>query len=83
MNFDAIDHTAYCRRCDWECFRDPSELFGPIADIMTRPRHIVHRLASDKVYLKLWINDLRYYHACHFFSGRVPPDYTKKGWASR
>ncbi|MBN2255021.1 MAG: radical SAM protein [Deltaproteobacteria bacterium] len=77
MDFDAIDHRAHCRRCDWECFRDPSELFGPIADIMTRPLRMVRRAISDREYLRLWLNDLRYYRACHLFNGRRPPDYEK------
>ena len=27
---------ASCDRCDWECFRDPSELFGPLLDLRAK-----------------------------------------------
>lgn len=66
-----------CRKCDWECFRDPSELFGPLHDIMARPGRLVSRIINDRQWLLLWNEDLRYYRACDFFNGRVPPDTEK------
>jgi len=72
FNFQAV-----CRQCDWECFRDPSELFGPILQALADPLCLIKRLKKDKRYLGLWIDDLRYYRACDFFHGRKPPDYKK------
>jgi hypothetical protein len=66
-----------CRKCDWECFRDPSELFGPIGDLMTRPGRLVSKIIHDRELLRLWCKDLRYFRACDFFSGRKPPDRRK------
>jgi MoaA/NifB/PqqE/SkfB family radical SAM enzyme len=66
-----------CTRCDWECFRDPSELIGPLHDLMTRPGRLVSKIVKDREWFRLWYEDLRYYRACGFFNGRVPPN-TKK-----
>jgi hypothetical protein len=33
--------TDSCNACEWECFRDPSELFGPIGDVMTKPWRLI------------------------------------------
>jgi hypothetical protein len=30
-------------------------------------------MAKERVYRRLWMEDLRYYRACDFFDGRVPP----------
>ena len=68
-----------CRKCDWECFRDPSEMFGPLQDLFMRPARLVSRLVNDRAWLGLWYDDLRYYRACDFFNGRVPPDTAKLG----
>jgi MoaA/NifB/PqqE/SkfB family radical SAM enzyme len=77
LDLSNIDHTFTCRRCDWECFRDPSELFGPILAIFTQPFSFLKRIAKDKTYMKLWYKDLNYFSACGFFNGRIPPDYKK------
>jgi len=68
-----------CTRCDWECFRDPSELTGPLQDLKTSPGKFVGRLFNDGKWLGLWYEDLRYYRACSFFNGRVPPDTKRLG----
>ena len=64
-----------CRQCDWECFRDPSELFGPLLTMARSPltflRQVIHRPRRSTT----WIEDLLYYHACNFFDGRRPPNY--------
>lgn len=65
------DKTA-CRRCDWECFRDPSELFAPLLDLRLAPRRLLRRLFQDPEFLRLWREDMRYYNACHYFDGRRP-----------
>lgn len=62
-----------CRACDWECFRDPSELMGPLLEGIRRPEAVLSRMARDAGYRRLWIEDLRYYRACDFFDGRMPP----------
>lgn len=66
-----------CLACDWECFRDPSELFGPILEGISLPRSLLKRLKSDGVYGSTWYEDLRYYRACGFFNGRQAPDYQR------
>ena len=64
-----------CRQCDWECFRDPSELFGPLLESVANPWGLVRRMATTPGALKTWATDLRYYQACGFFNGRKPPKY--------
>jgi MoaA/NifB/PqqE/SkfB family radical SAM enzyme len=64
-----------CRQCDWECFRDPSELFGPLLEGVADPWRLFRRLTASPGALKTWATDLRYYHACGFFNGRKPPQY--------
>ena len=66
-----------CRRCDWECFRDPSELFGPVLSVANHPKALAVKLFEDIEFFKIWIEDLRYYRACDFFNGRKAPDYGK------
>jgi MoaA/NifB/PqqE/SkfB family radical SAM enzyme len=66
---------AECRKCDWECFRDPSELLGPLLDLFSAPFRLLRRVVRDPVFFSLWQEDLRYYRACGFFDGRVAPNY--------
>lgn len=66
-----------CLQCDWECFRDPSELFGPLLESVANPLGFARRLAASPGALETWITDLRYYQACGFFDGRNPPSYPK------
>jgi hypothetical protein len=66
-----------CRLCDWECFRDPSELFGPLLQARRAPLALLRRLRRDQGYAALWLEDLGYYLACDLFDGRRPPDYRK------
>lgn len=68
---------AHCRKCDWECFRDPSEMAGPVIDLFTAPHRLMGRLLRDPEFFRLWVQDLRYYRACGYFNGRTPPDYRK------
>ncbi|MHC1789056.1 radical SAM protein [Solidesulfovibrio sp.] len=65
---------AHCRACDWECFRDPSELLGPLGDLSAGPRGWLSLLGRDARELGLWLADLRYFAACGDFDGRRPPD---------
>ena len=66
-----------CRECDWECFRDPSELLGPFREFFTTPLGLMKSMLQDRSRAGLWLNDLRYYRAAGFFNGRQPPDYRK------
>lgn len=66
-----------CYLCDWECFRDPSELFGPILQGIYQPLDLMKKFNKDPEYLRIWFDDIRYYAACHFFDGRRPPDSKK------
>ena len=72
--FRPLDRHAECRRCDWECFRDPSELFGPALLGLSRPLAFLRARRHDPEGLRLWRRDLSYARACDFFDGRRPPD---------
>ena len=77
LDTDQIDHTPWCRQCDWECFRDPSEMMGPILDLFNHPTRIAKQFWDDRAYAKIWYQDVRYYQACNFFNAQLPPDYKK------
>ncbi len=66
-----------CKKCDWECFRDPSELIGPLTQVFNNPLHLAKRLFHDKEMLRTWVRDLRYYRACEYFNARKAPDMVK------
>ena len=66
-----------CRQCDWECFRDPSELMAPVLDLFTHPLSFIRKIRQDPQHLKMWAGDLRYYRICDYFNGRIPPDFQK------
>jgi sulfatase maturation enzyme AslB (radical SAM superfamily) len=68
---------AHCRKCDWECFRDPSTLLGPLVEFFEHPAGLVSRMANDRQFFKLWLEDVSYYAACGFFNCRQEPDYKK------
>jgi hypothetical protein len=63
-----------CTRCDWECFRDPSELLGPVTSPGRRSLPAVRLLSGSDARMRLWWQDVRYAHACGLFDGRRPPD---------
>lgn len=75
--FHYTDAVPHCRACDWECFRDPSELAGPLIDLFSAPHRLLKRWSTDPVAFKLWRSDLMYYSACQYFNGRKAPDYKK------
>lgn len=66
-----------CDRCEWECFRDPSDLLGPFAEFFTKPATLIKKMVKDPGFYKILQEDLRYYRACNFFDGRQPPDFGK------
>ena len=72
-----------CHLCDWECFRDPSELFGPILQAVTHPAQLAGRIQADPLFFKLWLSDLFYYQASEFFNGRRAPAYRRLKTAGR
>jgi hypothetical protein len=74
---DTLNDGPDCRECDWECFRDPSELMGPVLDLRNHPVQAIKRLATDRSYTRLWLEDLRYYQACGFFDGRKAPGWNR------
>lgn len=69
-----LPQTPSCRACDWECFRDPSETLGPLADLTDGIGGLGRLLRSDRRQLRLWLADMGYLWACHAFDGRLPPD---------
>jgi MoaA/NifB/PqqE/SkfB family radical SAM enzyme len=68
---------ATCRQCDWECFRDPSELMGPLLEDIRRPLQTLRAVPRHWDFFKHWATDLAYYRACDLFDGRRPPDYRR------
>jgi hypothetical protein len=66
-----------CTRCDWECFRDPTELMHPVLQTFSAPWKLVSSLFKHPQSMRLWGQDLFYYRVCDFFDGRRPPDYTR------
>ena len=66
-----------CYQCEWECFRDPSELTGPIRELLHQPLSLVRRTRRDHAFFRYWWEDLHYYRACGFFNGRRTPDLDK------
>jgi hypothetical protein len=77
MQSQASQNDRSCTRCEWECFRDPSELFGPLLDIFSGPRRSVNRWYHDRLFFRFWASDALYYWACDYFNGRRPPRYKK------
>jgi MoaA/NifB/PqqE/SkfB family radical SAM enzyme len=82
MNGYAANGESPCYRCDWECFRDPSELFGPFLQGLHHPLDLIRKIRRDGHYFRLWIEDLKYYRACRFFDGRRAPDFDKMQYAT-
>ncbi len=69
-----VDRQKHCTRCDWECFRDPSELFFPVTSLFTAPGALVHKTIKPPPFFKHWLSDLLYYRACSYFNGRENMD---------
>jgi hypothetical protein len=77
IDWDKVHSNGVCFMCDWECFRDPSEFFGPILQSVSNPLGLIKKVKNDSQYFRLWWSDSKYYHACDFFSGRYAPYYDK------
>lgn len=72
-----IKQKPYCRECDWECFRDPSNQTGPIADFFRNPFKTVAFMVSDMQFTRDWLTDIFYYFSCSMFNFRTAPNYHK------
>jgi len=70
LDMSAIDRNKVCHACDWECFRDPSELFTPFVNMVSIPWY--KQLLKNREFLSLWVKDLKYYQSCDYFNGRKP-----------
>ncbi len=71
LDISDLKAAPFCRACDWECFRDPSEQLGFLIESLRNPLDFwVSR--KDPMYRALWEKDIRYYKQCDFFDGRRP-----------
>ena len=61
-----------CTRCDWECFRDPSELMDPVLKGLRSPLRLLSKWHKLPLARRYWMQDVLYYRACDFFDGRKP-----------
>ena len=73
------NRTQKCFRCHWECFMDPSQLFGIGNYILRHPLKVIfHKRKasaaskSDSELFRLWFADIKYYLHCHLVDGRRP-----------
>ncbi len=76
IDFDDLGEP-FCTACEWECFRDPSELLGPLFDLRSRPSALLGAHRPDPRHLRYWFEDVRYALACDMFDARKPPDYRR------
>jgi sulfatase maturation enzyme AslB (radical SAM superfamily) len=72
LNLADLPSKAFCTRCDWECFRDPSVMFDPLLILCHNPMNVIGDIFKDSVHYKLWLEDILYYRKCRFFCGRTP-----------
>lgn len=68
LNIRTIGQQPFCKSCDWECFRDPSEQLGYLIKTVKNPVRTYR--TADPDYRKLWSQDLSYYRNCAYFNGR-------------
>lgn len=68
LDLKKIKQKPYCKACDWECFRDPSEQVGHLIEIIRHPVRTIREKEAD--YRRLWNQDIRYYGQCAYFNGR-------------
>jgi hypothetical protein len=68
IDINKINNKPFCKACDWECFRDPSEMIGFFAKTIKSPLSTIN--SKDPVYRQLWKQDLKYYRRCDYFDGR-------------
>jgi MoaA/NifB/PqqE/SkfB family radical SAM enzyme len=63
----------HCGKCHWECFMDPSQLFGILRHMIRHPLKTYLGKALDRQMMRHWFADVKYYLACGLFDGRKPP----------
>jgi len=68
-----MERDTECDLCDWECFRDPSNLFGPLLALRRSPVAALRRLFADSGWARTWLEDLAYFRACGWFDATRPP----------
>lgn len=68
LDLRSINKKPFCKACDWECFRDPSEQIGFLIETVKNP--INSGGMKDSLYKTLWKKDIRYYRQCDYFDGR-------------
>ena len=68
LNIKSIRQKPFCRACDWECFRDPSEQIGFLIETIKNP--LKWKSMKDSEYVRLWEQDIKYYNQCDYFNGR-------------
>jgi hypothetical protein len=73
LDIRGMGQKPFCLACDWECFRDPAELGGPVVQALTRPLGLAGKLVKDRDYMTYWLKDIAYYRTCGYFNGRMPP----------
>jgi hypothetical protein len=67
-----------CQKCHWECFSDPSQLFGIARYLARHPirgflkKQFKAETPADPMMLQLWLEDIKYYIRHDFFDGRRP-----------
>lgn len=61
-----------CRDCDWECFRDPSNLLTPLNQFISSPARQINFFYKNRNFFKTWIKDLIYYSSCNFLTLQNP-----------
>jgi MoaA/NifB/PqqE/SkfB family radical SAM enzyme len=60
----------FCLKCHWECFRDPSQLFGLARYMIRHPVLCLVKKRIDPRMPRLWFADMAYYIRHDFFNGR-------------
>lgn len=83
IDFRKLPHQDNCTACEWECFRDPTELFGPLSEITSKPLWLAGHIFKQPEFYKLWLEDIRYAIATQFFNGRSAPDFVNMTKASK
>ncbi|MBU1248147.1 MAG: radical SAM protein [Proteobacteria bacterium] len=74
LDLKKLDTGQDCKLCDWECFRDPSDMAGPLLDLFSAPLTLPGKILKNRELAKIWLEDFRYYKACNFFNARSAPD---------
>ena len=62
-----------CLLCDWECFRDPSQMVWPFVSATRHPRKALRWFVGRGFQEKIWRQDWRYYAACGYYTSEAAP----------